>query len=246
LPKFTNIPDSYTLYCQVPSVDNKERSPIVEHPFRDNPRYTQTYINDPQIHRKLDLDQPVAFIIHGWYDNVDRAWLKETAQDYIRYANTNVCAVNWNAMALNRYGVSASHTDGVARITTQFVNYLVASGFKLDRMTLVGHSMGAHIAGMVGHSTSGKIGQIIGLDPAGPMFTTVSPRPISRRLDQTSAQFVQVIHTDKYAIGTAMNLGHQDFFPNDGATPQPGCVAPVVQKGAMGYSKCSKIHKKTS
>jgi hypothetical protein len=97
--------------------------------------------------------------------------------------------------------------------------------------------MGGHIAGMIGHRTHGEINQIIALDPAGPLFTTVLPRPQSRRLDPTSARFVQVIHTDKYTIGTVLNLGHQDFFPNDGSTPQPGCVLPIFQEGSMAYSK---------
>jgi hypothetical protein len=84
----------------------------------------------------LDIDLPIAFIIHGWYDNVDRTWLKQTAQDYIQYQNTNVCTVSWKPMAFNDYGVSARHTDGVARVTTQFIEYLVASGFPYHRMTV--------------------------------------------------------------------------------------------------------------
>lgn len=49
-------------------------------------------------------------------------------------------------------------------------------------------------------------------------------KPLHLRLTKHSATYVQCIHTDSDIIGTRTRCGHQDFFPNGGATPQPGCI----------------------
>ena len=58
-----------------------------------------------------------------------------------------------------------------------------------------------------------------GLDPAGLYFIT---DPTSFRLDESDAQYVDVIHTDAGVFGTTLASGHTDFWPNGGSS-QPGC-----------------------
>lgn len=38
--------------------------------------YQQTNINDSQLNKKLNKTLPTAFITHGWFDNVNRTWVK--------------------------------------------------------------------------------------------------------------------------------------------------------------------------
>lgn len=66
-------------------------------------------------------------------------------------------------------------------------------GLDLSQVHLIGHSLGAQVAGYAGRKLEGKVGRITGLDPAGPMFEHLPP---SVRLDPTDAQFVDVIHTN--------------------------------------------------
>ena len=61
---------------------------------------------------------------------------------------------------------------------------------------------------------------MIGLDPAGPLFTTVSS---AYRLDASDAIYVDVIHTNAGAAGTIRRGGHIDIYPN-GGTIQSGCL----------------------
>lgn len=61
----------------------------------------------------------------------------------------------------------------------------------------------------------------IGLDPAKPLFTNL---PLNLRLDSTDAEFVDVIHTDAGIFGFPVSIGHADFYPNGGISPQPGCL----------------------
>lgn len=82
----------------------------------------------------------------------------------------------------------------------------------MHNLVVVGHSLGAHIAGMAGKKlrTNGrKIGAIIGLDPAGVLFDV---NETNYRLADTDADYVQVIHTDiddgRLALGIGQPIGH--------------------------------------
>lgn len=97
---------------------------------------------------------------------------------------------------------------------------LTASDFHL-----IGHSLGAHIAGYAGERVP-NLGRITGLDPAEPYFQFM---PVTVRLDMTDAQFVDVIHSDsksiiQFGLGMSQAIGHVDFYPN-GGLDQPGCSA---------------------
>lgn len=65
-----------------------------------------------------------------------------------------------------------------------------------------------------------------GLDPH--KFTYMHVEP-DGRLDETDAEFVQIIHTSGRAISIESPMGHADFYPNGGSSPQPLC-APINQK----------------
>ncbi|XP_035211608.1 pancreatic triacylglycerol lipase-like isoform X2 [Stegodyphus dumicola] len=99
----------------------------------------------------------------------------------------------------------------------------------LSSMHLIGHSLGAHVAGYAGERLNKRLGRITGLDPAEPYFQYTMEEV---RLDPTDAQFVDVIHTDGGSIitgglGMIQDCGHVDFYPNGGKR-QPGCNQNVV------------------
>ncbi|MFQ3680326.1 MAG: hypothetical protein SNJ60_07465, partial [Pseudanabaenaceae cyanobacterium] len=88
--------------------------------------------------------------------------------------------------------------------------------------TIIGHSLGAHIAGFAGtvfrQSTGQSLGQIIGLDPAGPSFEGKGP---GDRLDPTDAARVTTIHTSA-TLGYNAPLATYDIYANWNDTFQPG------------------------
>jgi len=45
----------------------------------------------------------------------------------------------------------------------------------------------------------------------------------SERLDKDDAIFVDVVHTASGVQGISQPIGHVDFYPNNGKSPQPGC-----------------------
>lgn len=66
---------------------------------------------------------------------------------------------------------------------------------------------GAHIAGRAAKllKSDGKIGCIVGLDPASVGFNFFE---LSKRLSDTDADYVQIIHTDGEKFGIAEPIGH--------------------------------------
>lgn len=100
----------------------------------------------------------------------------------------------------------------------QFISFFSETGsIPLSRITLVGHSAGAQIAGIAGRALKGKIGTIFGLDPAWSQFD------LTPNLMRSDARYVQIIMTTAHLIGVATPSAHQVFYPNGGKVPQPGC-----------------------
>ena len=76
--------------------------------------------------------------------------------------NLNVILVDWGPGARKVYGQSVQNTRVVGREIGRFAQFLNAeTGASYDRMHLVGHSLGAHIAGYAGAFQPG-IGRITG------------------------------------------------------------------------------------
>lgn len=83
-----------------------------------------------------------------------------------------------------------------------------SEGQDANKIILIGHSLGAHVAGVAGKRiqqlTGTAIGRIIALDPAGPCFINVSR---DNRLDRNDAVHVDVIHTNGGILGLKEPVG---------------------------------------
>ena len=104
----------------------------------------------------------------------------------------------------------------VARAVANFLKACLENGFvTAANIHLIGHSLGAHVAGFVGSELAHKghkIGRITGLDPAGPFFDKCRG---DSRLDDSDADFVDVIHTNPGVLpdkGIDVSTGHVDYY----------------------------------
>lgn len=93
---------------------------------------------------------------------------------------------------------------------------------------ILGHSLGAHIAGAAGRNLFYKseklVPRITGLDPANPCF---NEGETLQGLSRGDAEFVDVIHSDPGALGKRDSVGDADFYPNGVAPLPPGCLTIV-------------------
>lgn len=102
-----------------------------------------------------------------------------------------------------------------ASALAELVEGLIRAGLRSSDLTVVGHSLGAHIAGLAGKKIAqfNKIGSIVGLDPAAILFNV---NETELRLANTDAEYVQIIHTDTdggpFALGIGEPFGHGAFI----------------------------------
>ncbi|KAL3869916.1 hypothetical protein ACJMK2_042538 [Sinanodonta woodiana] len=174
--------------------------------------------------------RPTRFIIHGFLQHGQVKWIKDMADEFLKKEDCNVIAVDWGDGAWLPYTQAVANTRIVGNEIASLINFLDQGEETLfQRIHLIGHSLGAHVAGYVGQRIHG-IGRITGLDPAAPNFVDTDPLV---RLDHTDAGFVDIIHTDDsefdYVSGYGMfdPVGHVDFYPNGGKY-QPGCSEKTV------------------
>ncbi|KAG5668796.1 hypothetical protein PVAND_016722 [Polypedilum vanderplanki] len=79
-------------------------------------------------------------------------------QQLLDHADHNVVVVDWGAGA-----------------QTPKLSHVSAGLSGWNRINVIGHSLGGHVAGHTGKRTNGRIQAIFATDPAGPLFNINSP-----------------------------------------------------------------------
>ncbi|XP_059617748.1 uncharacterized protein LOC132262484 [Phlebotomus argentipes] len=150
--------------------------------------------------RKLSLNPDAVSILH-FFAVVDWSLISEDI-NYMRVANL---------------------TNSVGMYVAEKIKELVREAdANVSRFHIIGHSLGAHIAGFAGAQIkSPQVSRITGLDPALPNFQRF--RDPDLRLDASDAAFVDIIHTSGGTLRSYAPIGMADFYVNGGTPPQPGC-----------------------
>lgn len=163
-------------------------------------------------------------IIHGWCSGIEESSTRTFIDAYRERGDYNLFALNWKKLAFLNYSKSVKLTYDIGGWLAKMIEFLVIDNYaELNKIHLIGHSLGAHIAGCAGRLSDGrKVGRITGLDPAWPLIHFMNT---TYRLDTSDAQFVDGIHTASGLIGYTDPVGHADFYPNGGKPAQPGCLA---------------------
>ncbi|KAF7266029.1 hypothetical protein GWI33_020606 [Rhynchophorus ferrugineus] len=175
----------------------------------------------------FDSNLRTVFIIHGWLN-----YYKSEVNTIIRAAllaldkSFNIISVDWSRYSYLLYSLSRLTVPKVGKTVALFINSMMAKyTYSADDIILIGHSLGAHVAGFAGKELNGTLGTILGLDPAGPLFFE---KDENTRLYINDAKYVQAIHTNSFLFGVNFPIGTIDFWPNGGCW-QPGCSQlPIV------------------
>ncbi|KAJ8026248.1 Pancreatic lipase-related protein 2 [Holothuria leucospilota] len=191
------------------------------------------WTNDASIvNSKFRGSRETKFIIHGFRDRImtpDSDFL-DMKDSFLSIGNFNVILVSWKDGAdlfdlngllghLLNLPIGYLQARQNARLVGRQVGELSRklqqlTGASLSSMHLIGHSLGAHVAGFAGEHVSGKYGRITGLDPAGPGYQPYTSTA-GCLLEKSDAIFVDIIHTDGI-LGNENAVGHQDFYPSGG------------------------------
>ncbi|KAG7319876.1 hypothetical protein KOW79_017019 [Hemibagrus wyckioides] len=175
---------------------------------------------------RFKLDAQTFLVIHGWsVAGLFESWVaKLVSALFEREPSANVIVVDWLDRASHHYPTSAENTRVVGGDVAQFIDWLEIIGYPLEKLHVLGYSLGAHVAGVAGNLANNKVNRITGFDPAGPTFEHADRL---NRLSPDDAKFVDVLHTNTrgspdLSIGIQRPVGHVDIYPN-GGTFQPGC-----------------------
>lgn len=171
----------------------------------------------------FDSSKSTFIIVHGLLSSGDTDWVRNMTSSLLARNDSNVIVVDWRkgAKYFFRYHQAVANTEVVGFILTDMVKKLEMHREATETyIHIIGHSLGAHVAGFAGKfHTKARYQRITGLDPAGPLFENEND---IARLSKTDADIVDVIHTDVDGFGYLKPLGHLDFYPN-GGEDQPGC-----------------------
>ncbi|XP_012276889.1 phospholipase A1 [Orussus abietinus] len=186
--------------------------------------YTPTSPNDGQILTKENVHNsmfehtyPTSFIIHGWKSNANEKVGTLIREAYLDVGNYNVITVDWSYIASMYYIYAVKGMTIVAEQVALIIEDLeYYAGLDKSTVKIIGHSLGAHIAGLAARSLTGNLKEIVGLDPALPLITA------DIMINAKDGEHVQIIHTAGAPLAIFQPLGTSDFYPNGGKS-QPGC-----------------------
>lgn len=211
----------------------RARYPVFNRFHREMPKFID--LNDPDGVQSLGINPNGSLFIvtHGYLESGDKPWIKELAMtllDADKEGTASVVVVDWGGGSSPPYVQAVANIRLVGAITAHvvFLLYEELQFPNLDKVHMIGHSLGSHLSGYTGYTLQKdfglKMGRITGLDPAEPLFGDTDPIV---RLDKTDAHYVDVIHTDSHSLingglGMLKPIGHVDFYPN-GGHDNPGC-----------------------
>ncbi|BES94717.1 phosphatidylcholine 1-acylhydrolase activity [Nesidiocoris tenuis] len=168
----------------------------------------------------FNRNKKTKILVHGWLNAGDNFFSQLMKDAFLESHDYNVITVDWSWFSYSLYSYSRIAIHFVGPQVAKFVDFLVEEvDVNPDDVHILGHSLGAHIAGLAGDNMKCNVSRITGMDPAMPLIVGDS----SYRLDSSDAKFVDVIHTSIYYLGVYKPTGHADFYPNGGGPLQPGC-----------------------
>lgn len=151
-----------------------------------------------------------------------------------RYEDFNIIVCDWSKISSNvNYFKVAEMIEDLGALLTEFVRHLhMRAGLNYDDVYLIGHSLGAQIAGSAGKQIQPyRFNTIYALDPAGPSFREQSDE---YRIDASDALYVESIQTST-GLGFEEPVGHATFYPNFGKDQKKCYVYGCSHKRAHDY-----------
>ncbi|RZB41610.1 phospholipase A1 member A, partial [Asbolus verrucosus] len=122
-------------------------------------------INDTSGHKNsgFNASNPTKIIIHGFQSGIKEDIFVVNKNAYLDSGDYNVIGMDWSALCEFEYLSAIRGAQQAGKILAEFLDWLFEVGVEMEKIHLVGHSLGAHVAGVAGHEIkNGKIGRITG------------------------------------------------------------------------------------
>ncbi|XP_021966307.1 phospholipase A1 [Folsomia candida] len=193
----------------------------------------------------------VTLCIDGFLSNAESPMSQLTKNSVLSKLSTpqNIIVVDWGRLSGNgntfanlietgaAYSKVLANVGPVGSRIADVINFIVTTKNILpSQINIIGHSLGAHIAGACGTFYRDRYGALLsrisGLDPAGPFFNLQID--VNKRLHSGDAAFVDIYNTNRGTLGDSSHqTGDINVYVNGGDN-QPGC-AEADTSGFAGY-----------
>lgn len=176
------------------------------------------------------MTKKTVIYVHGFTENQQSESVREIVEAYLTRNDFNILTVDWSLLAKDNYIFASSvHLPKVGKALGDELFLMLRSSLDIDKLHLVGHSLGGHLIGEVSRQildrSNGtmKLKRLSALDPAFPSFYIIE---LAKPLSANDAEFVDVIHTSAWSYGTPFRTGTVDFWPNGGVDylTNPECI----------------------
>lgn len=206
---------------------------------RDTPDGKKVEVDD--MYDTIDPSKRVFFLVHGFISSANNTYNYQLASSLIKKDYT-VFSLDWSDAAcanslpianLLGYPTAVDNTREIGeRLGSHIVSLMRNTNIPLKNITLIGHSLGAHVCGFaakwitkLGHGT---VSRLIAVDPAEPLFGL---NKCQNRLCDSDADYVVALHTSP--LGIPFSIGHLDLVFKNGYR-QPGCFIDVPCSHSIG------------
>ncbi|XP_043258017.1 uncharacterized protein LOC122400559 [Colletes gigas] len=180
------------------------------------------YLHDVDALKKSNFStsKQTKMITHGWMNSYKTSQIVTLRDAFLQKGDYNVIVIDWSKLSKTIYPYAVKQVITVGKYVSSMIDFLQKQGMDVSRLTIAGHSLGAHIAGLAGHYAKSKVKYIVGLDPALPRLDNTEP---GERIARGDAEYVMIIHTNAGLLGYVKPIGDIDFYPNGGSN-QKGCM----------------------
>lgn len=103
------------------------------------------------------------FVIHGWTNDYTYIMPQTVKNAYLAAADVNVFLVDWSKIAKLDYVLSRNQVIQVGQVIGTMIRSMVENKLlDLNKTSVIGHSLGAHVAGTTGKALKGELSYIVG------------------------------------------------------------------------------------
>ena len=81
---------------------------------------------------------------------------------YLQISDYNIIIIDWSAISNMSYISASRSVTVIGQYVATMIDFLVKNGMNSWETKVIGHSLGAHIAGIAAYNASSDIGYVVG------------------------------------------------------------------------------------
>lgn len=112
--------------------------------------------NTTNFSKVFNVSQPVKIVIHGFTSNVAAEVVRIITTAYLKTGDYNVIGVDWSVLCDTEYISAMRGVQLAGDALAGFIRWLNNMGVPMSNVHIVGHSLGAHVAGVAGDKLNEK------------------------------------------------------------------------------------------